>query len=182
MTDAEARVRELFPEVEEIKDRALADKVIALWLKSWQGSDWADLTEVPKNDRMSEVSLVEHVRGVTRAARAIAQTAIDMYDNIDIDMDLLTAGALLHDMSKPLEGNKDGKTRMGYYFPHGYLAAQMAQTEGLPNELVHIILTHSRNTAPMLPKTYEALIVHYADYCDSDILNIRYDKKILLKF
>lgn len=178
----EARVRELFPEVAEIKNKKLADAVIALWLKSWQESDWDDLTDVPKNDRMSEVNLVQHVRGVTRAAIAIAKVAIEMYDNIKIDMDVMITGSLLHDMSKPIEGNKDGKTARGKLFPHGYLAAQMCQDAGLPNEIVHIILTHSKNTTPMVPKTMEALIVHYADYCDSDILNIRYDKKILLKF
>jgi putative nucleotidyltransferase with HDIG domain len=97
-------------------------------------------------------------------------------------MDLVTAASLLHDVSKPLENAPDGKTKLGKLFPHAHLGAHLARQAGLSDELVHIIVTHSRNSSPMPPSTYEGLIVHYADYCDSDVLNVKYGKKILLSF
>jgi len=179
---SEATIRELFPEVDEIRDRSLRDKVVQIWVQVLETSGWNDLRDVPKNDRIDKVSLVQHVRGVTQAARALAKIAVELYPGVKIDMDVLTAGALLHDASKPLEGGPQGKTAVGKLFPHGYLASYMALQAGLPNEVVHIIITHTRNSSAVPPKTYEGLIVHYADYCDSDVLNILFGQKILLQF
>jgi len=175
-------VRALFPEVEEIRDAALADKIVQLWTRVWVESGWSDLRDVPKNDQIRDVSLVQHVRGVTRAAQALARIAVELYPGVSIDMDVLIAGALLHDASKPLESAPSGKTHAGKLLPHAYLAAHFALEAGLPHEIVHIILTHSKNSSAVPPKTYEGLIVHYADYCDSDVLNIRFGHKILLTY
>lgn len=182
MGEREARVRELLPEIGDIKDPVLAEKVTALWVRAWNESEWETLDAVPKNDRLPEVTLIAHVRGVTRASQALARVAMELYDGVEIDMDLITASALLHDVSKPLENSPEGKTKVGKLFPHAHLGAQMAHEAGLPDELVHIIVTHSRNSSPMPPSTYEGLIVHYADYADSDVLNVRYGKKLLLSF
>ncbi len=178
----EATIRELFPEVNEIRDRTLQDKVVQIWTQVWKTSEWTDLRDVPKNERIRAVSLVQHVRGVTQAARRLAEIAMTLYPGVEIDLDVLTAGALLHDASKPLEGSPRGKTSVGKLFPHGWLAAHMALEAGLPNEIVHIIITHTRNSSAVPPKTYEGLLVHYADYCDSDVLNIRFGHELLLTF
>ncbi len=175
-------IRGLFPEVEEIRDPDLAAKVVQVWRRVWEESLWDDLRDVPKNDQIHDVSLVQHVRGVTQGAIAMARIAMDLYPGVEIDLDTLIAGALLHDASKPLEGTRSGKTPAGKLLPHGYLAAHMALQAGLPNEVVHIILTHSKGSSAVPPKTYEGLIVHYADYCDSDVLNIRFGHKILLSY
>jgi len=178
----EATIRTLFPELDKIRDRSLADKVVQVWVRVWEESGWTDLRDVPKNERIKDVSLVQHVRGVTQAARKLAEIALDLYPGVSIDLDVLTAGALLHDASKPLESKPEGKTPAGKLLPHGYLAAHLALAAGLPYEIVHIILTHSKNSSAVPPKTYEGLIVHYADYCDSDVLNIRFGHKLLLTY
>jgi len=178
----EATIRELFPEVDEIQDRTIREKVVQVWVQVLQTSGWTDLRDVPKNERIDKVGLVQHVRGVTQAARALAKIAVDLYPGVKIDMDVLTAGALLHDASKPLEAGPKGKTPLGKLFPHGYQASYMALQVGLPIEVVHIIITHTRNSSAVPPKTYEGLLVHYADYCDSDVLNILFGLKLLLQF
>jgi len=180
MVSAE-QVREVFPEVDQIRDAGLAARVVRVWQRVWDESGW-DPRDVPKNDQIHEVSLAQHVRGVTQGAIALARIASDLYPGVEIHMDTLIAGALLHDASKPLESGQGGKTPAGKLLPHGYLAAHLALEEGLPTEVVHIILTHSKGSSAVPPRTYEGLIVHYADYCDSDVLNIRFGHKILLTY
>jgi len=175
-------IREIFPEVDQIRNPGLAAKVVQVWQRVWEESTWDDLRDVPKNDQIHEISLVQHVRGVTQGAVALARIATELYPGVELDMDTLIAGALLHDASKPLESTRTGKTPAGKLLPHAYLAAHLASEVGLPNEVVHIILTHSKGSSAAAPKTYEGLIVHYADYCDSDVLNIRFGHKILLSY
>ncbi len=122
--------------------------------------------------------LLEHSVSVALGARDIAKH----YDafKIPVDMDLVTAGALLHDIGKieayaiaPIpqitpKGNVIEHIALGYNMFMKY-----AELEGLNEDLAlalgHILISHHGRLeygSPVLPATPEALIVNAADDLD----------------
>ena len=176
VTDADrAYVRELFPEVAQISDEKLAAEVVNIWAEVWKESPWERIEDVPKNPETVKLKfgLVAHTRSVTLQAIAVAQAAQQFY-GISANMDLLIAGALLHDVSKMLEyGPKPdggaGKTQHGKLIQHGIYGAVKSFEHGLPTELNHMIVSHTAQSAHH-PKTLECIILHYVDYADTDVL------------
>ena len=130
-----------------------------------------------------------HCLSTAKIARSIAE-------NIDIaNMDLVTAGALLHDIGKlktyGMTGVVIGMTDSGMMFDHLYLGAEMirdvansvcpidelneAQQFRL-KQLQHIILSHHGEKeygAVINPATVEAHIVYQADTIDAEIQMLR---------
>ncbi|HEX5437883.1 MAG TPA: HD domain-containing protein [Gemmatimonadaceae bacterium] len=118
--------------------------------------------------------LLLHVWEVTRIARGIAQT---MRANVD----LVTAGALLHDVGKveayDVSLGGFARTAPGYLIEHVVLGCLMLEhrlaaldhplcTEEQRLELEHIILSHHGTLefgSPVRALTLEAEIVHWAD-------------------
>lgn len=104
-------------------------------------------------------------------------------------MDSLIAAALLHDVGKPqsleMKGNSLVKTELGERFSHLYIGAQLARDEGIPDDIVHAIISHTVPTyapaAPILPRTLEAVLVHYADFACADSLFLVSGKELLLR-
>jgi len=112
---------------------------------------------------------------------------IDICDKVitnypDAQRDILIAGAALHDLGKVFElsthgfidystkGRLIGHVAMGYEF----VAKKIAQIDEFPetiaNQILHIILSHhgiKEQGAPVVPQTLEAMILHGADYLDS---------------
>jgi putative nucleotidyltransferase with HDIG domain len=170
----ETWVREAFPELELIADRELAQAVVAIWAETWERSGWERLEDLPKNHHTVALthSTVAHTRSVTQQCVAIAR-AIDEHHGLRCDMDLLVAASLLHDVSKLLESEPgdDGPrtSRFGELIQHGTYAMHMAWKYGLSDELVHVIGSHTTQSR-LAPATLEAVIVHYADFVDSDAL------------
>lgn len=54
-------------------------------------------------------------------------------------------------------------------YQHGFLAAFWMEQAGLSKDLVHSVIAHTPLSA-VVPQTQEAVIVHYADFADSDSL------------
>jgi uncharacterized protein len=83
----------------------------------------------------------------------------------NVDMDVLEASALLHDIAKHLEDKGDAKV------DHGVLGARMAadflKRSGFKKEFInavsHCILAHTHSVQP---SSIEARILHDADYVD----------------
>ncbi len=171
----EARIEELLPEVRWIADGLLRDAVIAIWLEMLKESRWEDPSHCPKHPvDAPTLPLTEHVRSVTRQAVAVADIVADQY-RLTIDKDVLVAGALLHDVSKLVEyepgadGQGSKKSRLGELFQHGAYGAFKAWSHALPAEVIHIVLSHTDQSRHP-PRSLESIIVHYVDYCDSDVL------------
>jgi len=100
-----------------------------------------------------------------------SQTAINVAirlknKKIEINCDLILAGALLHDIGRSQSHNID----------HGILGGQILKTHGFPEELVSIVEKHiyagisayeaqdlGLPLKDYIPKTYEEKIVAYAD-------------------
>lgn len=173
-TTAEEEIRRLLPELGAIGDPSLADAVVEIWAEVWRTSQWEQLSDVPKNPkRLDRRPLIPHVRSVTQMAIA-AGRIIQEQHGIAVDMDLLIAGALLHDVSKlaeyePHMESAGRSSKTGELIQHGVLAASQILQRGLPLELTHLVLSHT-DASKVLPKTIEAVILHYVDYADSDVL------------
>ena len=180
-TNAE-EIRALFPEVELIQDPALRDGVIDIWLDLARETAWERFKDIPKNLKDEKhMTLIGHIQGVTKMALAMADIAERLH-GVEVDRDLLIASCILHDISKPLESAPDpggpstgtrvppGKiTEFGEKIQHAVYGAHKIWAKGLPKamELAHLVITHTR-TSNTRSKSYEAALLFYADWADSD--------------
>jgi 3'-5' exoribonuclease len=102
----------------------------------------------------------------------------------DLNRDLVTAGVLLHDIGKTAELSYQrsfGYTDAGNLLGHISLEAEWIQREitripdfpeALRLQILHIVLSHHGRLeygSPVLPKTPEALLVHYLDDLDGKL-------------
>jgi putative nucleotidyltransferase with HDIG domain len=180
-----ARILDLLPEIAQIGREAWREAVIAIWDETWEESAWEDPADCPKSAKeVHDVSNVQHTRNVTNQALATAAIVEATY-GADIDRDVLLTGALLHDVSKMLESDRgpDGiprPNRTGALVQHGVLAAAKAHAYGLPDEVIHILVCHTHQSQTV-PSTHEAIIVHYVDFLDSDVLLLQRDKRLFAK-
>lgn len=127
---------------------------------------------------------LEHTLAVTRNAVWLAHKYVGEYPDLEpqLRVDLVTAGAILHDIGKLRE---IAPTATGAeHTPSGTLVGHILQGRDLVREaaaggpldadtllrLEHIILAHQRLPewgSPKPPMTPEALLVHYADDIDA---------------
>jgi hypothetical protein len=173
-------VRRLFSEVDEIQDESLREGVIDIWIETAAESNWEHIEDVPKSLNAERYRrLVDHVRGVTRLALAIAE-GCEREQGAKYNRDYLLAACLLHDASKIVETDPDptGQPTGGPAFPakksllgkkiqHGAYATHKIFAKGLPLEVAHLVLTHTHASNVRSP-TLEAAYLFYADYADSD--------------
>jgi putative nucleotidyltransferase with HDIG domain len=170
-----AYVSSLLPEIDLITDGELRADVAAIWIECWHESSWERIEDAPKNPGLSRSDrpLYEHVRAVTQEAIAAADV-VEARHGVVADRDTLLAAALLHDVSKLVEYRLDesgdaGSSPFGKLVQHAVYAAHKAIEKGLPDEIVHAIVSHTRRSR-VPPRTLEALILHYVDYLDTDVL------------
>jgi putative nucleotidyltransferase with HDIG domain len=173
--DDVAYVSSVFPEVEQISDAELRARVIEIWIDCWRESTWERIEDAPKNPKNLSLdrTLSQHVRGVTQQAIATAEI-VERLHGITTNRDTLIASALLHDVSKLVEYQPDatGKpevSSLGGLIQHAAYGAHLAWEKGLADEIVHVIISHTRNSRKP-PHTLEGVIVHYVDYLDTDAL------------
>ena len=121
-------------------------------------------------------SVINHCTAVSEQALRIAQAC-----SIDINRELLSQGALLHDIGRGISQRID----------HGIVGAEIARNEGLPAELQNIIERHigagrSQQEAGALglpikdymPRTPEEIVVSYADNLTSGIHTITFEQAL----
>ncbi len=125
--------------------------------------------------------LLEH----TLSVAAMARLACSHYR--DLNRDLVLAGVLLHDVGKTAELSYQrsfGYTDAGNLVGHISMEAEWInraadRIQGFPQELrmqiLHIVLSHHGRLefgSPVLPKTPEALLVHYLDDLDGKLESV----------
>jgi putative nucleotidyltransferase with HDIG domain len=180
----QARIRELLPELELIGRPAWREAVVHIWSDVWAASQWGDPADCPKSAKdVHDVSNIDHTRSVTQQALATADI-VERVHGVRIDRDVLVAGALLHDVSKLVESEPgpDGPrpNRTGRLVQHGVLGAGKAAERGLPDEIIHIVVCHTHQSATV-PATIEAIIIHYVDFLDSDVLLLERNRPLFAK-
>ncbi|MBM7558784.1 3'-5' exoribonuclease YhaM family protein [Marinitoga litoralis] len=127
--------------------------------------------------------LIEHTIDVANLCNSIAEN----YNNI-VNKDLLIAGALLHDIGKTKEykitpsgiektneGELVGHIAIGIHLVSEYAKKISNFPKHLLDEILHMIASHHGELewgSPILPKTIEAFILHFADNLSSKVNQI----------
>src|SRR2546423_1144626 len=123
------------------------------------------------------MTFIEHLNSCARQCIAIADILKKSFRcSIPIQRDYLIAGALLADVGKPLEFDKDssGKViqgKFGQQVRHPFSGVALAYKHGIPGEVMHIIATHSHEGDKM-ERSIESIIFHHADFVDFDIAKV----------
>jgi putative nucleotidyltransferase with HDIG domain len=170
------QVREELPEVALIGDQALQAKVVEAWAYAIANSSFTSIRDIPPagNPDVNEAKRgdqTDHLRGVTRLAVGIAKEMGSAYPELEIDMDVIVAGGLVHDVGKAWEFDpvnrerwKQSQRRFGRpSVRHPAYGAHICLTVGLPEEVAHIAMAHS-GEGELLLRSLECMIVHQADY------------------
>ena len=170
-------ILQLFPEINDIEDAGLRERVIDAWLMALEDSQWENIEDLPWVPGRAEfITNVQHCRGVARIGAAFVRTILDGQDvapGARIDSDVVIASCLLHDVGKLLEyaappDPPGEKTPLGKTMKHHILGAHVAIKAGLPAEVVHCIESHLEPET--FERSYEAKIVHWSDMAHADAL------------
>jgi len=175
----------LFPEIMEIQEASLREKVARVWLAAARASAFR-IEEAPNlpshgypapghsHPEMARYKLTDHIRLVVLLSKDIAKRLKEIFA-LEINLDILLASALIHDADKMVfyapKGQEVVISDMGKKIPHGFFAAKWAVDNKLPIEVVNAVFSHS-GRASIFPKTLEGLVVLYADLVAADALRM----------
>ena len=176
------QIAELFPDLKSIRDARLREQVAAVWQEAITtgcgGRGWTvqELRSIPFTLLAGQIDLtfVEHINSCSRQCIAIEKVLRETYgDRVPINHDHLVAGALLADVGKPLEYDKDRqgrivKGRYGELLRHPFSGVALCHKHGIPPEVMHIVATHSHE-GDKVQRSIESIIFHHADFVDFDI-------------
>jgi len=169
----------LLPEVEQISDKNLKQKVIACWSEAIEFRGWTEelLRGIPFTLLAENVKItfIDHVRAVCKMCIACDKVLDEMHGakKTPVNRDYLIAGALLADVGKLLEfeivNGKPNKSDYGKHIRHPFSGVGLAFKHGLPSEVMHVIATHSKEGTgeKRLP---ESIIFSHADFIDFDLI------------
>ncbi len=100
--DYGSQVREAYPELDDIEDERLRERVVEAWVLGLERGGWRHVEDIPYAWNIHEVTNVEHVRGVTKIA--VESAGIQRsFHGADPDLDAIRAACLLHDVGKCYE-------------------------------------------------------------------------------
>ena len=174
----QVEVRELWPELEWIEDAGLRRKTLETWCEGFRRSPLApaDLHEIPYTLLIPgcTISFIAHKRATVHVAVESARAMLKFFgDQLPVDMDVLTAGSILIDVGKLFEYEKgeDGPKQSvrGQLLRHPFSGAGLCQEMGLPDAIVHMVATHSKE-GNLGKRTVEAWIIHHADFMAFDAM------------
>ncbi|HJO07826.1 MAG TPA: HD domain-containing protein [Chloroflexota bacterium] len=169
-------VRASLPEIDEISDPELRDKVEGAWAMALAETEFASIDEIrpsgnPDTPAMKSGTQADHLRGVTRMAVALAESLEAVVPDLGVDRDILLACGLCHDLGKPFEFSPANQERWRQNpaasgFPalrHPVYGAHIAITIGLPEAVCHAAAGHS-GEGELVVRSLENTIVHHADH------------------
>ncbi len=171
----ESVIRSL-PELSQIGDESLRNKVIDAWAYSLGHSSFTSIDQIrpsgnPDTARLKSGTQTDHIRGVTQLAIALADSLHSQFPDLPIDRDMLIACALCHDVGKPFEFDPENQQRWKQNpdtsgFPairHTQYGTHVCLTVGLPEEVCHAAGCHS-GEGELVKRSLHVTIVHHADY------------------
>ena len=167
------------PEFQWIEDGKLRESTIDVWVEALETGGFSvdEMKKIPFTllaDNV-EITFLEHVRTVCQMCRAMADVLITAYsDRAKINRDHLVAGALLADIGKMIEFEKqpDGSLKKGHVgemIRHPFTGVGMCFKRDIPYEVMHIIAVHSKE-GDHVKRSPEAIIFHHADFTDFDLV------------
>jgi len=175
-------IQQLFPDLASIGDADLRDRVATVWDEAITtgcgGKGWsvAELRAIPFTLLAGDIDLtfIEHLNSCVKQCLAIEKVLNEVFgDRVPINHDHLIAGALLADVGKPLEFDKDAQGRVikgpfGEMLRHPFSGVGLCYKHGIPPEVMHIVATHSHE-GEKVQRSIESIIFHHADFVDFDI-------------
>jgi putative nucleotidyltransferase with HDIG domain len=169
-------LEDLAPEIHEIRDPDLKRKVVEAWALSLASSSYGRLSELEGWGDIGAFYLkrgsqADHLRGVARYSMKMADDFLEHYPEVVINRDICVAGALCHDLGKTYQFDpanlkrwRDDPSKVGEpTFRHSVYGVHIALTAGLPEEIAHICLGHSKE-GPFITLSAECNIVRQADH------------------
>ena len=176
------QIAQLFPDLMSIRDGALREKVAAVWSEALTtgcaGRGWTfdEIRAIPFTLLAGKIDLrfVEHLNSCVKQCVAIEKVLHETFGSrIPVNHDALVAGALLADVGKMLEFDKDPgghviKGHFGDMLRHPFSGVALCYKHGIPPEVMHIVATHSHE-GDKVDRTIESIIFHHADFIDFDI-------------
>jgi putative nucleotidyltransferase with HDIG domain len=165
-------VEALWPELEWIRDPELREKTARTWELALSKSDLTatELDEIPFTLLVEnlDVTFMQHKRCVVHLARDCGKQIKEHLGHaLPVDMDVLIAGAMLADVGKLLEYEKqDGEVVQGSYgkqLRHPFSGVSLAEACHVPPEVCHIIAAHA-GEGDHIERSVEATIVHHVDF------------------
>ena len=170
------KVREELPEVEEISDLELRKQVVEAWAMSLGDSSFGRISEIrpsgnPDTPPLKTGTQTDHIRGVTRLAMVIADEMMAMFPDLNINRDVLIAGALCHDVGKPWEFDPQNQARWKAApraaglpsIRHPAYGVHICLSVGLPEAVAHMAGAHS-GEGELVVRSLENTVVHHADH------------------
>ena len=166
------RLAKIWPEIEWIEDAELKEKVYQTWEYALEHSVLSpeDLEEIPFTLLVKDcqVTFMEHKRAVVHIAVESAKVMQNFFgEKLPINMDYLIAGAILADVGKLIEYvTEDGKAivgKTGKLLRHPFTGVGLAMMFDVPDEVCHMIATHSKE-GDLGRRTTESFIIHHADF------------------
>jgi putative nucleotidyltransferase with HDIG domain len=177
-----AGVRKCLPEVENIKNVELRNKVVEAWAFSLSQTEFTSIDQIkpsgnPNTPPLKEGTQSQHLRAVACIAHGIADGLEKVHGDIGIDRDLLWACGLCHDVGKPFEFSPKNQKRWkndigaaGYpAIRHSVYGVHVALTVGLPEAVAHTAGAHS-GEGELIKRSLENTLVHYADHAYWNVL------------
>jgi putative nucleotidyltransferase with HDIG domain len=172
-------VRGVLPELALIKDEALREKTLDVWIDAMVLGGWelGDLPDIPFTLLVeTHVSLLDHTRAVTRTAAAIGDAMSAFYGSaMPLNRDYLISGGILHDVGKLLEYKREGgafvKSEIGKDLRHPFSGTALAYKHGIPSAICHLIAVHAKE-GEGARRTPEAIIIHYSDFVNFESLKL----------
>ena len=180
-----AGVRESLPEIDDISDDDLRNKVIEVHALALSETEFTRIEEIPEPEEGPGASPLrfgtqaDHYRAVTRMAIGLADALEGLYGPLGIDRDILIASALCHDVGKAFEFSPQNEARWNENravagFPairHPVYGVHLGLVVGLPEEVVHCIGGHSLpGEGALIEASLETTIVKYCDHSSWKIL------------
>jgi len=167
----------ILPEIDLIEDESLRNKVAKTWEDGLSRGGWTpgDIERMPFTlAKVVDINFAQHVRSVSKISLSVYETFEEIYQGkLSLDRDVILAGALLHDVGKLLEMEEANgvfrKSPEGKLVRHPFSGVALADANGIPAEVQHIIGTHSKEGDPY-KRTPEAVVVHLADFMNFDTI------------
>jgi hypothetical protein len=170
---------ENMPEFNLIEDKDLRENTISVWEEAVNYRNWTaeELFGIPFTLLADNVKIMflEHVRTVCKMCVACDEVLTEAYANrkTPINRDILVAGALLCDVGKLMEYDKENgkvvKSKHGKYLRHPFSGVGLCFKYNIPDEVMHLIAVHSHE-GDKFGRSPEAIILNHADFIDFDLV------------
>ena len=161
-----------FPGLTTLDDGLLRQQIVDTWATAWELSGLGDrIHDIPFTIAAPDESLLRHVNRVVEVAVALEAAAAEN-GFPQIEHDTLIGACLLHDVDKvcllqpSVEGGWEPSPTSRRY-QHGVLGAMLCREHGVPDDIVHIVATHTTSST-LPPEPFEGVVLHYADLFAAD--------------